>query len=185
MRKKTFNKTSIIVYNIVVMKLLQKTLLLLSIGGLTLTACDFEKRCFCLETSKEENYTEGVCMQLSRKDIVEVAYVYCLASNPEASLGERKYEVTWNEEINWRQFSFTDGLKGKVFDSITIVGDGHTLKFEMHGLLRDQEATHGYIRISPQAFKAHTDNSKEAYLYAYFAIGDRTADVDKPDNITF
>ena len=94
MRKKTFNKTSIIVYNIVVMKLLQKTLLLLSIGGLTLTACDFEKRCFCLETSKEENYTEGVCMQLSRKDIVEVAYVYCLASNPEASLGERKYEVT-------------------------------------------------------------------------------------------
>ena len=167
------------------MKLLQKTLLLLSIGGLTLTACDFEKRCFCLETSKEENYTEGVCMQLSRKDIVEVAYVYCLASNPEASLGERKYEVTWNEEINWRQFSFTDGLKGKVFDSITIVGDGHTLKFEMHGLLRDQEATHGYIRISPQAFKAHTDNSKEAYLYAYFAIGDRTADVDKPDNITF
>ena len=167
------------------MKLLQKTALLFATVSLALTACDFEKRCFCLETSKEETYTEGVCMQLSRKDIVEVAYVYCLASNPEASLGERKYEVTWNEEINWKQFSFSKELKGKIFDSITIVGDGHTLKFEIHGLLRDQEATSGYIRISPQAFKAHTDNSKEAYLYAYFAIGDRTADVERPADITF
>ena len=167
------------------MKLLQKTLLLLSISGLLLTACDYEKRCFCLETGKEADYVAGECMQLSRRDILETAYVYCLPENPEASLAERKYEITWNEKINWKYFSFTDGLRGKVFDSITIVGDGHTLKFNMHGLLRDETATHGYIKINQQAFVSNGEASKDAYLYAYFAIGESSASVAKPADVSF
>ena len=167
------------------MKLLQKTLLLVSISGLLLTACDYEKRCFCLETGTEADYVIGQCMQISRRDIIETAYVYCLPENPDAPLSEKKYEVTWNEKINWKYFSFSEGLKGKVFDSITIVGDGHTLKFDIHGLLRDSTATHGYIRINQQAFVSHSEESRDAYLYAYFAIGERTASVAKPADISF
>ena len=169
----------------VVMKLLQKTLLLMSVGSLLLTACDYEKRCFCLETGTEADYAEGQCMQLSRRDILETAYIFCLPENPDAPLSEKKYEISWNEKINWKYFSFTEGLQGKIIDSITIVGDGHVLKFNMHGLLRDETADHGYIKINPQAFISHGEASKDAYLYAYFAIGDKTANVVKPVNITF
>ena len=158
------------------MKSLVKIALLSGVMALSLTACSTERKCYCLETSDSTTFVDGKCFQVDgTRDIVETIFI----TNPNGA------DVEFNTIINESHITFTDGLKGKVFDSITIVGDGHTLKFEMHGLLRDQEATHGYIRISPQAFKAHTDNSKEAYLYAYFAIGDRTADVDKPDNITF
>lgn len=169
----------------VVMKLLQKTLLLATLSSLLLTACDYEKRCFCLETGVSTDYVAGECMQISRRDILETAYVYCLADNPDASLSERHYEVIWNEKINWKYFSFTDGLLGKVFDSITIVGDGHTLKFDIHGLLRDETATYGYIKINQQAFKSNSEDSRDAYLYAYFAIGDKTASVAKPADVSF
>ena len=56
----------------------------------------------------------------------------------------------------------------------------NVLKLQIEHSLNNPEATSGYIKVSRYAFKALTERVKEAYLYAYVAIG-ATADlVNKP-----
>ena len=166
------------------MKPVKKSLLLLPIASLLLTSCSMEQRLFCLDTYNNLTYQAGYCMELSRKDVKEVFYVYCLPNNPEASASEYQYELTWNKKLNLSYFSFVNGLEGKKIDSVVGL-ENNTLIINVHGLVSDQEATHGYLKINPEAFTT-TDNSKShSYAYAYFSIGNNSGVSLKPEDVSF
>ena len=166
------------------MKTPKKSLLILTLSFLPLVSCNMETRCFCLETSSKADYTAGSCMQVSRRDITSTAYVFCLPNNPEADPTEYTYDITWSTILSPSYFSFVDGLDGKKVDSAVLLNN-NVLKIDLHGLCRDQEATHGYLKISSLAFESHTEDSRGASLYAFFAIGDSNFDVAKPTDVKF
>ena len=73
-------------------------------------------------------------------------------------------------------------LKGKRIIEVFKWSDT-VLKINFDGRAADKEANSGYVRISPSAYKAYTKEVKNTYLYAYVAIGDSSALVDKPVEI--
>lgn len=162
------------------MNILKKIALLSSVTLLSLMACDFEKKCYCLETSNDADYHAGMCYQATNKDIVEVVYLINPPLNPDKGEDEEyKYDIIWNDSVKISDITFTDGLEGKKLVSAFKIG-ANVLKLQIEHSLNNPEATSGYIKVSRYAFKALTERVKEAYLYAYVAIG-ATADlVNKP-----
>ena len=102
-----------------------------------------------------------------------------LPNNPEADPEEYTYDLTWNNSIHTENFSFTGGLQGKRIIEVFRWSDT-VLKINFDGRSTDQEATSGYVRISPSVFKTNKKELKGAYLYAYVAIGDKADLVNKP-----
>ena len=155
------------------MKSLVKIALLSSVVVFSLTACGRERRCYCLETSDTSTYVEGKCFQIDgTKDIVETVFL----TNPN---GE---DIEFNTIIDESQVTFTDGLKGKRVQNAMKMSSS-CIKVSMYGKIDDPEATFGYIRIRYTNFTALSERAKEAYLYAYIAIGDSTGMTDKPADI--
>ncbi len=165
------------------MRLIKRIVLLSSVFILSLAACDFEKKCYCLETSNDSEYHEGKCYQASRSDIIESVYVINLPINPEANEEDYKYDISFNDSLRVYQFSMVGGLSGKKIISVMKLND-QTLSIKFDYSLNNDEATSGYVRIGRQAFKALSDRAKDSYLYAYIAIGDSPALIDKPADIT-
>ena len=166
-------------YNEGAMKNLRKIALLSGVVLLTLAGCTDELAVHCLETSDTFEYAEGKCFQSSRSDIVETLFLMNLPTNPEADPEAYTYDIEWNKSINTDNFSFTDGLKEKRIIEVFRWSDT-ILKINFHGRVTDKEATFGYLKVNPSAFKVKSERVKQAYLYAYVAIGDTTALVDKP-----
>ena len=48
--------------------------------------------------------------------------------------------------------------------------------------MQHQKATFGYIRILPNAFKAHSERATDSVLYAYVAIGEGKGLAEKPNS---
>ena len=166
------------------MKLIRKASLLLSLIPVVLASCDFEKRCFCLDTYNGPDYLSGYCMEVDFDDINETAYIFCLPNNPKDDPSEYQYEITWNSVLNPNWFSFVDGLSGKKVDSVKKLNN-NSLKLDFHGLLHDTKANHGYLKVLSQAFESHSEKSENATLYAYFAIGDYERVTAKPADVSF
>ena len=164
------------------MNLIRKIVLLSSIFALSLTSCDLEKRCYCLETSNDADFHEGKCYQASRNDIVESVYVINLPLNPEDDEENYKYDVVFNDSLRVYQFAMVGGLSGKKVISIMKIND-HVLSIQFDHVIDNKEATYGYVKINRQAFKSLTERTKEAYLYAYISIGDVPSMVERPENI--
>ena len=165
------------------MKNVLKFSLLLAAIPLMLTACEeFKEKQFRerIETSSGIEYVAGQCYQASKNDIVESVFIINAPTNPNKKENEEYiYDIIWNDQINLSYFSFTGGLKGKQVLSILKLGD-NVIKVNIDHSIEDQEATFGYIKISHYAFKAINPDAKEAYLYAYVAIGDSSSMVAKP-----
>ena len=152
------------------MKSLVKIALLSGVMALSLTACGNERKCYCLETSDTPTYVEGKCFQIDgTKDIVETIFI----TNPN---GE---DIEFNNIIDESHITFTDGLKGKRVQNAMRM-NSYSIKVSVFGKIDDPEATFGYIRIRYSNFKALSERTKEAYLYAYVAIGNSTGLADKP-----
>ena len=152
------------------MKSLVKIALLSSVIALSITACGKERSCYCLETSDTTTYVEGKCFQIDgTKDIVETIFI----TNPN---GE---DLEFNNIIDESQITFTDGLQGKRVQNAMRMSYC-SIKVSIYGKIQNPEATFGYIRIRYSNFKALSERAKEAYVYAYVAIGDSTGMVDKP-----
>ena len=159
-----------------------KIAILSSVFLFSLTGCQGEdiKEARFLETSDTFEYYEGKCYQASRNDIVETAFIFNLPLNPEDDPSEYKYDLTWNKVVNTDHFTFTGGLEGKRVIEVFRWSDS-IIKINYDGRSVDKEATSGYIKISPSAFKAHTKRAQSTYLYAYVAVGDEVGLVDKPN----
>ncbi len=155
------------------MKSLVKIVLLSSVMALSITACGNEKKCYCLETSDTTTFVEGKCFQIDgTRDIVETIFI----TNPN---GE---DLEFNNIIDESHITFTDGLKGKRVQNAMRM-NSYSIKVSIFGKIDNPEATFGYIRIRYSNFKALSERAKEAYLYAYVAIGDSTGLADKPADI--
>ena len=151
------------------MKSLTKSALLSGVMILSLTGCSYEKTCYCLETGDVLTYEEGKCYQVTRSDVVETFFVY----NPDGK------DVAFVEAVDASQISFTDGLAGKRIESVMRMSDS-SFKITIYGQINDPEATFGYIKVRYTNFKALSERAKDAYLFAYVAIGDQSGLVDKP-----
>ena len=158
---------------------MKKAFLLSTIIAMSLCSCSLEKRCECLETSNGLTYTEGMCYQASRSNVVESIYLINPPVNPEESPENYKYDITWSEIVVSDNFSFVDGLSGEHVMTILRISDV-TIKITFDGVPTDPNATHGYIRILPNAFTGHTDRAIDSVIYAYIAIGDTSGLVAKP-----
>ena len=164
------------------MKSIKKIALLSSIFALSLTSCELQKTCLCLETSSTEKVSEGMCSQVRRSEEVDTVYLINTPTNPEADLSEYTYDITWSSVVSNDHVSFTNGLKGKRIHRVFRISDTVIL-VDMYGKTDDPEATFGYIKISPDAFEAHTNRAKNAFLKAYVSISDNPGMVEKPSNI--
>ena len=162
------------------MKTIKKSLLLITLSSLLLTACDVEKRSFCLDSSSTIDYVSGKCAVVSNKDINQTIYIYCNQKNDKGD----NYVMTWSDILSTAYFAFTGGLDGKKVDSAVFVAN-NTLKVAFHGLCKDETATSGYLQVRSIAFKSHSDETKDATLYAYVAIGEKLGDIDKPADFTY
>ena len=162
------------------MKKMKKSLLLLTLSSLLLTACDIEKRSFCLDTSSVVDFKEGYCAMISPRDINQSVFIYCNKKNEKGT----DYLMTWSDVLSPKYFSFSGGLEGKKVDSAVFVTT-NILKVELHGLCRDETATSGYFKVKSVAFKSHAEETEDATLYAYIAIGTTASDIEKPANYTF
>ena len=78
--------------------------------------------------------------------------------------------------------TFTDGLKGKLVQNAMKMSSS-SIKLSIYGKIQDPEATFGYIKIRYTNFKALSERAREAYLYAYVAIGSSSGLADKPADI--
>ena len=159
------------------MNMLKKSLLLFAIAGLSVCSCELEKRCECLETSNSLTYVEGMRYQLSRSNIVESFFVINNPINPEDP-DNPKYDIVWNEIVRIDNFSCVDGLAGKHILTIFRLSD-NIIKVTVDGSTTKEDATFGYIRILPNAFKANTERATDSVLYAEVAVGDSSGLVNK------
>ena len=164
------------------MKKWYKIVALSTVFAFSLTGCQTETKSYCLETSDTYEYFEGKCYQSNRSDVVETVFVINLPTNPEADPSEYKYDLIWNKSINTDNFTFTSGLTGKRIIEVFRWSDT-ILKINFDGRAQDQEATYGYLRVSPSAFKATSKRAKGACLYAYVSIGKASSLVEKPSEI--
>ena len=163
------------------MKLGRSLSLLACVCSFALSACDFEKRCYCLETGNDLDYVQDMCYQANRSDIVEQVYLYNLPINPEADPKEYKYDISWKKDQRVDYFSFTGGLTGKRVLMVFRISDT-ILKVSFDSALANNEATSGYLKVNPAAFKGLTERATDAFLYAYIAIGDTSGLVNKPSD---
>ena len=164
------------------MKNVIKLSVLLATIPLMLTSCEElkEKQFRRLETSNGITIIQDQCYQASRNDIVESVFLINPPTNPDKAEDEEyTYDIIWNDQVNLAHFSFLGGLKGKQVLSVLKLGD-NVIKVNIDHAVEDQEATYGYIKINHYAFKAVSPEAKEAYLYAYVAIGDSSAMIKKP-----
>lgn len=167
------------------MKYLNKAALLFASLGLLLTSCVQEPSCYCLETSDSPDLVEGYAYQVSYRDISESIYIINPALNPEADPNEQVYDLSWNMESNLDLFACIGGLSGKKIRSINRLSD-NILKVNIYHHCADQTATFGYIKINPKAFTCKSDRTRDAYLYAYVAIGEKGSTlVEKPADIRY
>jgi len=165
------------------MKNIKKLPLFLSIVPMLLTSCVNQKKSFCLETCDVPDYVQGKCYQASRKDIVESIHLIALPLNPEKEDNEEyQYPITWNSIINTEYFSLTHGLEGKKVLSVLKLGE-NVIKVNVSGASTNTEESYGYIKIHFRAFKSYVEETKEAYLYAYVAMGENPEMVDKPETL--
>ena len=135
----------------------------------------------CLDTSDSLTYNEGMCYQASRLNVVESVFVINRPINPEDAPENYQYDITWDETIRIDNFSLVDGLAGKHIMTILRMND-HILKVTFDGASTDKNATYGYLRILPNAFKAHSERATDSVLYAYIAIGDAKGLAEKPSS---
>ena len=163
------------------MKKLTHLFIFMASMALILTSCEdlISKRAYCLETSDTFEYVSNMCFQSSYRDVLESIYVFNLPTNPEADEEDYKYDLRWNDKIKIEFFSCVGGLKGKAVKSILKLSD-NLIKVNIGGAAKDPEATSGYIKINPNAFKAYTDRVKDAFVYAYVAVGPSSGLVEKP-----
>ena len=106
------------------MKNVKKLSILLSIIPMLLTACDNEKKAYCLETCDAPDYVQGQCYQASRKDILESVHLIALPLNPDKGADEEyKYPLTWSNVINTEFFYLLGGLEGKKVLSVLKLGE--------------------------------------------------------------
>ena len=161
------------------MKQLNKLALLTSVFVLSLTSCSNKVRYECLETSDSPDYIEGMCYQVSRKNIVESIFLMNLPSNPDAPTAEHQYDFVWREDMRVEYISFEGGLKGKRIISFLQL-DPHSLKLTIDSTLENPNATGGYVKISHLAIKPLSDKAKNANIYGFVSIGDERGLVDKP-----
>ena len=166
------------------MKNFRKLSLLLGIIPMLLTSCEElgEKKSFCLETCDTPDYVSGQCYQASSKDLLESIHLIALPTNPDkADDEEYKYPLTWNSIISTEYFTFRNGLEGKKVVSVLKLGE-NVIKVNVTGASTKKDATYGYIRVSYRAFKSYVSETREAYVYAYVAIGENPSMVEKPEN---
>lgn len=155
-----------------------KRILSLGLIACSLVACDFEKRCECLLSSDSLEFDENMCYQASRSNVVESVYISNPPINPDDPESDYKYDIIWNDIIVLDYFKFTGGLTGKDVNSIFKVND-QILKITFDGAISDENATGGYLKISPTAFRGLTERSVDAFLYTYIAIGENSNFVRK------
>ena len=150
---------------------------------LVLSSCEYfiEKKVYCLDTSNDVGYVDGMCYQASRYDVVEAIFIINNPTNPEADPEDYTYDIVWNKNITVGDISFIGGLAGKKVTSVLKVTD-QVIKINIEHHVDDQEATFGYIKVSQYSFKAISKRAREAYLYAYVAIGDKAGLVEKPES---
>ena len=163
------------------MKSLRKVALLSGVFLLSLTACDLHKKCYCLESSNDDKYHAGMCLQVTRSEIVETIYLVNPPLNPEASPEKYTYDISWVDMVKNTSITMTGGLKGKRISRVFRISD-HAVLVEVFGKTEDQEATFGYIKVSSSAFTAQSQRAKDAFLYAYVSIGDTGGLVNKPSD---
>ena len=151
-------------------------------------------KAFCLETSDTAQYIDGKCYQISREheietkdeqgnvinreDIVEKFYLINKPINPKDKESEWQYDIKWKETLSVSDFSFVEGLEGKIINKLERVSD-HTVYLEVFKALSDKKETSGYVRVKESAFDALTETAKDKRLYAYVAIGDESGMVNK------
>ena len=163
------------------MKDLRKITLFLGLIPLLLTSCeDLKKKAYCLETFNTPDYVDGMCYQASTEDVLESIHLINLPINPESSKNEWKYDLEWKNNISIKSFTFTDGLVGKKIQSVLTLSP-NVVRLIVKGRVEDPEATFGYIKVDSYAFKARTERVKDAYIYAYVAIGQTPDVVVKPE----
>ena len=163
------------------MKNFKKVIVLFGILPMILTSCqDFEKKSYCLETSNEPEYVEGTCYQVSRKDILETVHLINLPVSVDEGGKNPKYDIEWKQNVPLSYFTFTDGLEGKKIKSIITLGE-NIIRLIIFGNIRNDDAAFGYIRVNKEAFIAKNNSTRDAYLYAYLAVGENSAVVAKPD----
>ena len=165
------------------MKNFKKLTVLLGIIPMMLTSCqDFEKKAYCLETCDTPDYVSGQCYQASSKDLLESVHLIALPTNPDKADDEDyKYPLTWNSIINTEYFTLTNGLEGKRVMSVLKLGE-NVIKVNITGASVHKDATYGYIKVSYRAFKSYVSETREAYVYAYVAVGENPSMVEKPAN---
>ena len=165
-------------YNEDTMRKVQKIAALSTIFLLALAGCTGETKAYCLETSDTFEYYEGKCFQANKNDVVDTIFIMNLPNNPEAEPEQYKYDLKWNATINTDHFTFTGGLKGKkIIEAFRV--DDVTIKINFDGKSQSDE-TFGYVRVNPLAFESTSKATKDAYLYAYVAVGETSGLVDKP-----
>lgn len=164
------------------MKNVKKLSILLSIIPMLLTACDNEKKAYCLETCDAPDCVQGQCYQASRKDILESVHLIALPLNPDKGADEEyKYPLTWSNVINTEFFYLLGGLEGKKVLSVLKLGE-NVIKVNISGASTNKDAEYGYIKVHFRAFKSYVEETKEAYVYAYVAMGENPSMVVKPEN---
>ena len=161
------------------MKQLNKLALLTSVFVLSLASCTNKARLECMESSDSPDYVSGKCLQVSRKNILEYIFIMNLPLNPEADPKEYQYDFEWNENLREEFITFEGGLKGKRMISFLKL-DTHSLKLYIDGEPEDLKLTSGYVKISHFAITPLSERAKNANIYAYVAVGDEHALVDKP-----
>ena len=168
-------------YNVRDMKNIRKLSIFLGIIPMLLTSCQAQKKTFCLETCDTPDYTvEGLCYQASKKDILESIHLIALPLNPDKDEKEEyKYPLTWNSIINTEYFTLIGGLEGKRVISVLKLGE-NVIKVNITGASTNTEAEYGYVKIHYRAFTSYVEETKEAYAYAYVAMGESPNMVEKP-----
>ena len=162
------------------MKNVKKLSVLLSIIPMLLTSCSNEKRDRFLETCDAPDYVADKCYQASYKDILESIHLIALPLNPDKDDKEEyKYPITWNSVINTEFFTLQGGLEGKKVMSVLKLGE-NVIKVNITGASTNKDEEYGYIKVHFRAFTSYIEETKEAYLYAYVAMGDNPALIDKP-----
>lgn len=161
------------------MRQLNKLALLTTIFSLSLVSCSNKSRCECFETSDTPDYVEGMCYQVSRKNVIETVYLINLPLNPEDDEKNYRYDFEWKDDMRVEYISLEEGLQGKRIISFLKLTK-HSMRVTIDSTLADPNATYGYIKISHLAFTPLSERAQNANLYAYVSIGDERGLVNKP-----
>lgn len=153
-----------------------------------------EFKSFCLETSATAEYVDGQCYQIAKEneikhfdeqgnvidieDKVEKFYLINKPINPAANQNEWQYDIKWKDTLSVSDFTFVEGLEGKIISKLVRVSD-NVVYLEIFKALTDKNETSGYVRVKESAFDALTETAKDKRLYAYVSIGEESGMVNK------